>query len=234
MDKSNQMRLAVLQALSALCQESGSFHHDRCPLGVTVSSVQMEQWHAHGPDAPGSPFSLPPIAGRQAVPQRAAVKVQRASGERSMVSKTFEVRGIAALVDLPRLQLGAVLAHELCHAFMHLFRFPRLPPVVTEGVCELWAWLWLSASAAAEGGEEAAARLRLLERNADPVYGAGLRQAKACFDEFMAAPGDGGPRTLPEFMKLVRRKRRWWVAEPAAPAGGGRHGAGARRRGRKR
>ena len=66
------------------------------------------------------------------------------------------------------------------------------------------------------------------------MYGAGLRQAKACFDEFMAAPGDGGPRTLPEFMKLVRRKRRWWVAEPAAPAGGERDGAGLGRGRRRR
>ena len=69
-----------------------------------------------------------------------------------MVSKTFEVRGIAALVSLPRLQLGAVLAHELCHAFMHLLRFPRLPPTVEEGVCELWANLWLQA--VADGSEQ--------------------------------------------------------------------------------
>jgi hypothetical protein len=141
-----------------------------------------------------------------------------------MVSKTFEVRGIAALVSLPRLQLGAVLAHELCHAFMHLLRFPRLPPTVEEGVCELWANLWLQA--VADGSEqqtncdddsivrtsevEASSRLLQMRRNTDPVYGDGLRNAMACYEEFVAKHGDGVSRSLPEFMKIVRQRRRWW------------------------
>lgn len=58
---------------------------------------------------------------REHVPEKAAVKVTTHGGEHS-VATTFEVRGVAALVDMPRLQLGAVLAHELCHAFMHLLR----------------------------------------------------------------------------------------------------------------
>jgi hypothetical protein len=115
-------------------------------------------------------------------------------------AKVFEVRGVAALVAMPRLQLGAVLAHELCHAFMHLLRFPRLPALVAEGVCELWAWLWL----AEQSGAEAAARLERLVRNPDVVYGDGLRAAVACWSGF----GGGG---LTDFMRLVRQRRCWWA-----------------------
>eukprot|EP01043_Picozoa_sp_COSAG02_P026001 COSAG02_NODE_1482_length_12387_cov_6.381348_10_plen_176_part_00 len=144
--------------------------------------------------------------------------------EQVMVSKTFEVKGIAALVSLPRLQLGAVLAHELCHAFMHLLRFPRLPPTVEEGLCELWASLWLQAIA--DGSQqharssdesivraaEAEARSRLLQmrHNSDPVYGDGLRNAMACYEDFVAKHGDGVSGSLPEFMKFVRQRRTWW------------------------
>ena len=89
--------------------------------------------------------------------------------------------------------------------------FPRLPPVVAEGLCELWASLWL----AEQPGDEATARLGRLRRNADPVYGAGLRAATACWEDFVAAAGGGGGG-LTDFMRLVRRKRCWWVV----PVGG--------------
>lgn len=236
-----KLELCDRPSLTALCRESGSFHFDRCPLGCTINSVQMQQWqHTSAGEVatPRSGLSLPPIAPsgsarhttREHVPQRAAVKVTTTTtttqsdatqrGEHTTLSKTYEVRGIAALVGLPRLQLGAVLAHELCHAFMHLLRFPRLPPVVAEGVCELWASLWLAAVAdgteeQGQGAAEASARLLQLRRNADPVYGDGLRQATACYEDFVQSrgvTGGGGAAAelLPEFMKLVREKRRWW------------------------
>lgn len=105
---------------------------------------------------------------------------------------------------------------------MHLLRFPRLPPVVTEGLCELWASLWLQA--VADGSEkigqvsgasaEASARLLQMQRNLDPVYGEGLKQATACYKNFVQSLGDSGSdgnATLPAFMKLVREERCWWI-----------------------
>ena len=41
------------------------------------------------------------------------------------------------------LPLGAVLAHEYGHAYLFMRRFPSLPLVTEEGLCELFAWLWL-------------------------------------------------------------------------------------------
>ena len=36
------VRLADRSKLMALCKDNRSFHHDRCPLGVTLSSIQMQ------------------------------------------------------------------------------------------------------------------------------------------------------------------------------------------------
>ena len=203
-----KVQLCDRSSMSALCRESGSFHHDRCPLGVTLSSISQQKWRATSSAEPTSASTS--SVTRQHVPNKAAVNVTSTGNTRAattsaahqMVSQTFEVRGIAALISMPRLQLGAVLAHELCHAFMHLFQFPSLPPLVAEGICELWSSLWLEATATA-GDPEATARLQLLERNRDPVYGDGLRQAKACWTEFKAS--HKSQAQLPDFMKMVKK-----------------------------
>lgn len=78
-----EVQLCDRPSLSALCRESGSFHLDRCPLGCTINSVQMQKWHQ--PEgvsgAASESLSLPPIhrAAKpttcEPVPQRAAVWV---------------------------------------------------------------------------------------------------------------------------------------------------------------
>ena len=50
---------------------------------------------------------------------------------------------IATLNGLPPRHLSFILAHELCHAFMHLHRFPHMEDAVVEGVCELWGHMYL-------------------------------------------------------------------------------------------
>lgn len=122
-----RVQLCDRPGLTALCRESGSFHLDRCPLGCTLNSVMLQKWHAsEGSSSATETLVLPPIAPsgskrqtiREHVPQRAAVRITTttalAATQHETFSKTFEVRGIAALNALPKVQLGAVLAHVSC------------------------------------------------------------------------------------------------------------------------
>ena len=38
---------------------------------------------------------------------------------------------------------GSIIAHEVMHAWLRLSGYPRLPPNVEEGLCQLMAMLWL-------------------------------------------------------------------------------------------
>lgn len=53
------------------------------------------------------------------------------------------VTAILVLNGLPRLHTGAILAHELMHAFLHTQAISGLPPQVEEGLCQLLAYLWI-------------------------------------------------------------------------------------------
>jgi uncharacterized Zn finger protein (UPF0148 family) len=152
-------------------------------------------------------LTTPPARGGSARP----AVVRRSGGARRTSVETttstsremHSVNSIAVLRGMPWVQLSAVLAHELCHAFLKLKRFPALDPTAEEGMCELWAHLWLThvaegggaADAARETGEGAAAgaveearrRLRRMETNSDPVYGGGLRAALDVFRRSVAA-----------------------------------------------
>ena len=44
---------------------------------------------------------------------------------------------------MSRLLTGSILAHEVMHAWLRLSGYPRLPPMVEEGLCQLMATLWL-------------------------------------------------------------------------------------------
>lgn len=83
------------------------------------------------------------------------------------------IEGILVLYGLPREQFGAVVAHELGHAWLFMNAFPRLAPRVEEGICELAAYLWLEH----QTGVEAAFRRGLMMGNEDPVYGEGFKEA---------------------------------------------------------
>ena len=92
-------------------------------------------------------------------------------GDKVVERKVVE---ILALRGLPRDHLAAVLAHEVGHAWLLLNDYPKLPPKVEEGICELFSYLWLKG----QPGEGAARRILLLEKNRDRVYGVGFRAVR--------------------------------------------------------
>ena len=97
---------------------------------------------------------------------------------------TLAVKGIGVLVGLPRVHCGAVVAHEIGHAYLHLNLIgplvgnskakkdgskrgggggererdapntKPLSPATTEGLCELFAFLFLQSLLEASGGAE--------------------------------------------------------------------------------
>ncbi len=90
------------------------------------------------------------------------------------VERSREVKMIQALYGLPYEHLGAVLAHELGHAWLFLNHFPHLPQYVEEGICEWISSLWLQAY----GSDMAQFRLLVMEKNPSRVYGRGYRAMK--------------------------------------------------------
>ena len=86
---------------------------------------------------------------------------------------TFEVLGISIQRGLPPVSCGRVLAHELGHVWLLRAGFAALPPLKSEGLCELCAWLWMTC----RKRPAAAFKIRGMEDNPDPVYGAGFRAA---------------------------------------------------------
>jgi hypothetical protein len=88
-----------------------------------------------------------------------------------IVERTVEA--ILILHGLPQEHFSAIAAHELCHSYLFANAFPKLEPLVEEGVCELASHLWLMR----QKTPEAAFRLRLMENNDDPIYGEGYRAA---------------------------------------------------------
>lgn len=53
------------------------------------------------------------------------------------------VTAILVLAGMPWLLTGAVLAHELMHAWLRMEGYRELPAHVEEGLCQLMAYLWL-------------------------------------------------------------------------------------------
>jgi hypothetical protein len=102
------------------------------------------------------------------------------------LSRSVNVDAIAVRELLPRLLMGRVLAHELCHAHLRLNGATRLSPVVEEGTCELWSLLFLEHALNAGSGEEgdlqfAAYLADATRTSTSPVYGGGVRAALASF-----------------------------------------------------
>ncbi|CAH9133425.1 unnamed protein product [Cuscuta epithymum] len=54
-----------------------------------------------------------------------------------------EVTAILVLYGLPRLLTGAILAHELMHAWLRLKGFRNLKTEVEEGICQVLSHMWL-------------------------------------------------------------------------------------------
>lgn len=92
-----------------------------------------------------------------------------------------KIHSILVLEGLTEIYLSGVLAHEIGHAYMFMHDFPELPLKVEEGMAELFSFLWLRS----RKGPEVNYRLYLMEKNDDPVYGAGFKKAR----EVMARHG---------------------------------------------
>lgn len=89
-----------------------------------------------------------------------------------------EVKEMLVLHGLPREHFATIVAHELGHAWLALHVLHELSREVEEGLCELTEYLWLRR----QGTPEAARRIRLMEQNEDPIYGAGFRAARRAVD----------------------------------------------------
>ncbi|GHJ47576.1 hypothetical protein Cs7R123_49180 [Catellatospora sp. TT07R-123] len=101
-------------------------------------------------------------------------------------SRGGEVVGITILSGLAQVEFGAVVAHEVMHAWLIQHGFPDAPDPLVEGLCELVAYGWLGRRA-----DPRAALLRDgMHRRADAVYGEGFRQA------YTAAQRHGVPGVL--------------------------------------
>jgi hypothetical protein len=99
------------------------------------------------------------------------------------VRETRELEGVLALRGASDVALGAVLAHEYAHGLFFLDEYPPMRLETEEGLCELFAWLWLSAGRNGEDEAENARRRRAMEERKDPVYGDGFRAALRAFRE---------------------------------------------------
>ena len=106
-----------------------------------------------------------------------------------------QVEAILILFGLPREHFAAVAAHELMHTYLFMHAFPPLEPLIEEGLCELAEFLWLQA----QNTPESAYRLKLMQDNDDPVYGAGFRAARRALDK----------TTLAGLLTHVRTQRRF-------------------------
>ena len=79
---------------------------------------------------------------------------------------------IRLLRGRPCLMQGAVIAHELGHAWAFQKGIYDLSPDLEEGFCEFCSYLWLSSSK----DPRAAYRMERIALNPDPIYGGGFRK----------------------------------------------------------
>ncbi|MEU8007712.1 protein DA1 [Catellatospora sp. NPDC049111] len=101
------------------------------------------------------------------------------AGEPGRVSGLTRMRGhqvtdILVVAGLPEVGFGATVAHEVMHAWLKQNRFPQCDPRVEEGLCQIVAHRWLRD----HPGRPAEALRTGIERDPDPVYGAGFRMVK--------------------------------------------------------
>ena len=115
-----------------------------------------------------------------------------------VVDETNDVTQVSCLFGLPKAMLGATLAHEYGHCFLHINGF-GVDGQVAEGVCELFAYLWLP-HAGAGPEKERRYRVHTIEANPDPTYGGGFRRALAAYSACSSS--------LPALLREVKATRR--------------------------
>lgn len=142
-------------------------------------------------DQPGVKRVLPPIAARirrlgirtttpvrVRLVSRAELRRHHPVGVNALgvtVSSGTRVVDLMVVRDLPLVQFGATVAHEVMHAYLAQQGFGRLPLPVAEGLCQLLAHAWLKD----QQGPLAVLERRRIAENRSPVYGDGFRAARA-------------------------------------------------------
>ncbi|XP_014496283.1 protein DA1-related 2 isoform X1 [Vigna radiata var. radiata] len=126
-DQQIPMLLVERQALNdAIVGEKNGFHHLPETRGLCLSEEQTVT----------------------SVQRRPRIGGHRLIGMRSQPQKLIrkcEVTAILVLYGLPRLLTGAILAHELMHAWLRLKGYHNLSPEVEEGICQVLSYMWLEA-----------------------------------------------------------------------------------------
>ncbi|CAI9091578.1 OLC1v1026644C1 [Oldenlandia corymbosa var. corymbosa] len=124
-DQQVPMLLVERQALNeAIEGEKHGFHHMPETRGLCLSEEQTVT----------SILRRPRVGGRGLVGMRT---------QPHKLTRRCEVTAILVLYGLPRLLTGAILAHELMHAWLRLKGFRNLNPEVEEGICQVLSQLWL-------------------------------------------------------------------------------------------
>ncbi|KAJ9175790.1 hypothetical protein P3X46_014305 [Hevea brasiliensis] len=129
---------------------------------------------------------------------------------RKLTRKSCEVTAILVLYGLPRLLTGAILAHELMHAWLRLKGYRNLNLEVEEGVCQVLSYMWLesevfpskvmpstsvasSSSSSSKKGGKSNVENKLAEffmhqiandASLSLAYGGGFRTAKAAVNKY--------------------------------------------------
>ncbi|VFQ72857.1 unnamed protein product [Cuscuta campestris] len=124
-DQQVPMLLVERQALNeAIEGEKQGFHHLPETRGLCLSEEQTVTSVQKGPRMGGRG-----LVGMRKQPQR--------------LTRKSEVTAILVLYGLPRLLTGAILAHELMHAWLRLKGFRNLRTEVEEGICQVMSHMWL-------------------------------------------------------------------------------------------
>ncbi|CAN4105386.1 unnamed protein product [Withania somnifera] len=119
------MLLVERQALNeAIEGEKHGFHHMPETRGLCLSEEQTVT----------SILKRPRMGGREVVGIRTHPQ---------KLARKCEVTAILVLFGLPRLLTGAILAHELMHAWLRLKGFRNLSLEVEEGICQVLSYMWL-------------------------------------------------------------------------------------------
>ncbi|KAK4348865.1 hypothetical protein RND71_031620 [Anisodus tanguticus] len=119
------MLLVERQALNeAIEGEKHGFHHMPETRGLCLSEEQTVT----------SVLKRPRMVDREVVGIRTHPQ---------KLTRKCEVTAILVLFGLPRLLTGAILAHELMHAWLRIKGFRNLSLEVEEGICQVLSYMWL-------------------------------------------------------------------------------------------
>ncbi|KAL1327268.1 hypothetical protein HN51_037338 [Arachis hypogaea] len=124
-DQQVPMLLVGRDALNeAIVGEKNGFHHLPETRGLCLSEEQTVT----------SVHRWPRMGGHRFIGMRT---------QHQKLTRKCEVTAILVLYGLPRLLTGAILAHELMHAWLRLKGYRNLDAEVEEGICQVLSYMWL-------------------------------------------------------------------------------------------